>query len=122
VSRWFLVSRWFAVLVYLAGAIAFVLIDNADHEDLHEAMALLAAASLACGWLAGLWSAALLSLVLFPLALPFGYPESSFAEPFTVSATAMFVTLPSAALILVGVWIHRAWSRRRGRHTPAAQH
>jgi hypothetical protein len=117
------VDAWrlfFAVLVYLTGAIAFVLIADASIEDVYEASAVLAAASLAGGWLASWWPAACLPLVLVPLAEPFGYPESDFAEPAPLWVAAAFVTPPSAVLILVGVGLNRAWSRRR--HPPATQH
>jgi hypothetical protein len=124
VTSWLLVDSWrlfFAVLVYLAGAIAFVLIADARIQDFYEGAAILATASLACGWLAAWWPAAFLPLVLLPLSQPFGYPESDFAEPGPLWFSAAFVIPPSAVLILVGVGLNRVWSRRRHPHPPAAQ-
>jgi hypothetical protein len=115
VSGW---SVFFGALVYLVGAIAFVVIYNADAESVDEATALLAASSVACGWLAKWWPAALLAFILVPLAEPFGYPESDFGEPAPVWAVAALVTLPSAGLILVATWAGRIWARRRGHRVP----
>ncbi|MGH2985711.1 MAG: hypothetical protein ACRDLO_03355 [Solirubrobacterales bacterium] len=113
--RWFPINPGYAVavLVYLAGAIAFMVIADANTEDGGTALAVLALASLACGWSAGSWPVSLLSLVLVPLATPFGYPESPYPEPLPLYGAAAFVTLPSAGLILVGVGLRRLWSRFR---------
>lgn len=125
VSGGFGVERRFAVLVYLAGALIYILIVDAKATGDYDwvALAILTAASLACGWLGRSWPTALLSFVLIPLAVPFGYPdESTIREPLPTVFGVALVVPPSAALILVGVWLHRAWSRRRERHAPAAQH
>jgi hypothetical protein len=117
VIRWFPIPGYaVAILVYLAGAIAFVLIADANAEDWKLAFGVLALASLACGWSAGWWAVTLLPLlVLVPLATPFGYPDSRFSEPTPMWMTAVFMILPSAGLILVGVGLRRLWNRLRTR-------
>jgi hypothetical protein len=116
VVRWFPISRGYAlgVLVYLAGALAFMVIVDANAENGRMALAVLALASLACGWLAGWWPVSLLPLVLAPLGTLFGYPESRFPEPFPLYGSAALVTVPSAGLVLLGVWLRRLrWFRPR---------
>jgi hypothetical protein len=111
-----------AVMVYLAGAVVFVLVVDANLEALRGAAAILAVASLACGWLARpWWPVVLVSFALVPLAVPFGYPESRFGEPGPVWWPAFFLTPISLGLIGVGLWLHGAWSRWRGHDRPAAQ-
>jgi hypothetical protein len=117
VVRWFPIKPGYAVgvLVYLAGAIAFMVIADANAEDGHKALTVMALGSLACGLAAGWWPVSLLSLALVPLATPFGYPESRFPEPFPLYGSAAFITLPSAGLVLVGVGLRRLWDRLRTR-------
>jgi hypothetical protein len=117
VVRWFPIRPGYAVavLVYLAGALAFMFITDANAEDGDKALAVMALASLACGWAAGWWPVSLLALVLVPLGTPFGYPESRWPEPFPLYGSAAFITLPSAGLVLVGVGLRRLWDRLRSR-------
>jgi hypothetical protein len=106
-----------AGIMYLASALAYVIAVDTNYEAGHGAwLALLAAASLALGWAAGSWRAALLALLLGSIAAPFDYPDSRFSEPFPTYFSAMVVTLPSAALILLGVGARKV----RDRHTFAA--
>jgi hypothetical protein len=118
VNSWLL---FFAALVYLAGAVAFVLIADARIENFEVAAAILASASVICGWLARWWPAALLPLLLLLLSQPFGYPESEFAEPGPLWFTAAFVIPPSTGFILLGIWAGRIWTGRRARHSPPEQ-
>jgi hypothetical protein len=102
-----------AGIVYLAAALALVLITNdkgefPSYNYVTEAGApwliVLAGASLAFGWIAGSWFAGLLALVLVPLAIPFDYPDHyRFAEPYPVWFSAAIATPLSAGLILLGV-------------------
>jgi hypothetical protein len=117
VVRWFPIKPGYAiaVLVYLAGAIGYMVIANANTEDGGAAVVVLAVASLACGWSAGWWPVSLLPLVLAPLGMLFGYPESPYAEPAHMSLAGALVTLPSAGLILVGAGLRGLWSRLRAR-------
>jgi hypothetical protein len=122
-----------AAIVYLAAALALVLIANDNglfpsyNDPLTEQglpwMIVMAVASVAFGWAAGSWSAVLLALVSIPLAVPFDYPDHyPFAEPLPVWFSALVWTPISAALILLGVGARKVRDRRRSRHhTPRAQ-
>jgi hypothetical protein len=112
------------VIVYLAAALAFVLVANDNGlfpsyndpvtEQALTWMIVMAVASVAFGWIAGLWWAVLLALVGIPLAVPFDYPDHyPFAEPEPVWASALPWTPTSAALILLGVGARKVRDRRR---------
>jgi hypothetical protein len=106
-----------AGILYLGAALAFVIAVDTDYEAGHgEWLALLAGASLALGWAARSWPAALLALALVPLAIPFDYPDSRFAEPLPTYFSALVATLPSGALILLGVGVRKVRDRRSSRH------
>jgi hypothetical protein len=107
------VSRLLAGIVYLAAALAYVIARDANLEGNHaEWLALLAGASLALGWATGSWRTALLALVLVPLAVPFGYPDSRLYEPLPTVFQVVMVIPISAGLILLGVWARKASVRR----------
>jgi hypothetical protein len=110
-------ARLFAVLVYLGGAIAsLLLIDGGEDAGLIT----LAGASIALGWMARWWPAAWLAFVLVPLALPLGEAESEFGEALPTVVSAGILIPISAALVLLATAARRGWDRRKTRRASAA--
>jgi hypothetical protein len=123
------VIRWLVFAgLYIAAALAFVLVVNADQRNGFAPTLALAVAAVALGWASGarggaaLVTSALIPLVLVPLALPFGdvnkYTGGDDLHPVAVIAVAPIVG--SVLLVLMAGATRRLYERRRRSPSPTA--
>jgi hypothetical protein len=106
------------VVAYLVGAVAAVILLNANSGDGGLAIVIWAAASVLLGFGTGQPGFALLALLAIPFAVPFGYPDHyQYSEPMPIWWSATFCALASACLIFASALIKNVVDARRHQQT-----
>jgi hypothetical protein len=102
------------VALYLAAAVAFVVLANDNTQNLGIGGAILLGASVTVGLGTGWWPACLLALALLPLSLPFGGADewTGNEQPSLVLLAEIWTPL-SVLFIVVSTGARKAWERRR---------
>jgi hypothetical protein len=102
------------VCLYIAAAVAALVVVNGDQNDLPLAAGVVAAASLALGWGTGSGWGVVLAWFLVPLALPFGETNrfTGGGDPDAMVLLAVLAAVVSTVLILAAAGARVLYNRR----------
>jgi hypothetical protein len=112
-------------LLYLGAGVVwlYAFVDQGKFEGsdarFWSLFALVLLVHVAFGWAIREWPAVLLPLVLVPLAVPAGYPESEFGEPLPVWIGQAFYMIVEIPAIAAGVALRTAYDGWRRTPRPS---